>query len=152
MELLHNTGPLISYIPRLHFLYIYSSKVMLRKKKINKKWYRFLLDGLTAPLGSGCQEPGDGEYDPPHDSSNREEVQKHKKQGAAFALRAQHHSIHARRLSCCGAGSIVPQQEPYEVYERNEAIADRVEDYGAFWVSKTFDVDEKREEGEERGS
>lgn len=113
--------------------------------------YRFLLDSLTAPLGSSCQEPGDGEYDPPDDTGDGEEVEEHKEQSAAFALRAQHHRVHARRTGCFGAGCIVAQQETDEVYERDEAVADGVEDDRALRVAETLDVDEECEEGEERG-
>lgn len=55
-------------------------------------------------------------------------------------------------MSCFGTGCIVPQQETNEVYERDKAVADGVEDYGALWVAKTLDVDEESEEGEERGA
>lgn len=51
-----------------------------------------------------------------------------------------------------GTGCIVPQQETNEVYERDKAVADGVEDYGTLWVAETLDVDEKSQEGEERGA
>lgn len=51
-----------------------------------------------------------------------------------------------------GTSSIVPQQEPQEIYERDKAVADGVEDNGAFGVAETFHVDEEGEEGEERGA
>ncbi len=52
-----------------------------------------------------------------------------------------------RRSTSC----FVPQQETNEVYERDKAVADGVEDYGALWVAETFDIDEESEEGEECG-
>lgn len=114
--------------------------------------YRFFLYGLTAPLGSSCQEPGDGEYDPPDDTSNGEEVEQHEKQSAAFALRAQHHCVHTCRMSRFGTGRIVPQQEANKVYERDEAVAHGVEDYGTLGVTEALDINEESEEGEERGT
>lgn len=119
---------------------------------IFKEPYRFLLNGLTAPLGSSCQKPGDGEYDPPDDARHREEVEEHKKQSAAFAVRAQHHGVHACRVRCFGAGGVVPQQETNKVYEWDKAVADGVEDDGTLWVSEALHVDEESEEREERGT
>lgn len=55
-------------------------------------------------------------------------------------------------MSRFGTGCIVPQQETDEVYERDKAVADGVEDYGALWVAETFDVDEESEEREQRGA
>lgn len=51
-----------------------------------------------------------------------------------------------------GAGRVVPQQEADEVDERDEAVADGVEDYGPLGVAETFHIDEEREEGEECGA
>lgn len=113
--------------------------------------YRFLLYSLTAPLGSSCQEPGDSEYDPPDNTSDGEEIKEHKKQSAAFALRAEHHCVHTWRMDRFGTGCIVSQQETDEVYERDKAVADSVEDYGALRVAETFDVNEESEEGKESG-
>lgn len=114
--------------------------------------YRFLLDSLAAPFGSSCQEPGDGEYDPPDDPCHREEIKQHKKQSAAFAVRAQHHGFHRSVVIRFGAGGAVSDQEAEEVHERDDAVADCVEDYGTLWVSEALDVDEEREEGEESGA
>lgn len=55
-------------------------------------------------------------------------------------------------MRCLGAGGIVPQQEAQEVYERDEAVTDGVEDDGAFGVAEALDVDEEGEEGEQRGA
>jgi len=51
-----------------------------------------------------------------------------------------------------GTGSIVPQQETNEVYERDKAVADGVEDYGALRVSEALDVNEESEKSEECGA
>lgn len=114
--------------------------------------YRFLFYGLTTPLGSGCKEPRDGENDPPDEAGDGEKVEQHEEQSAAFALRAQHHSVHAGRMGRFGAGYIVSQQETDEIYQRDKAVADSVEDYRALWVTETLDVNEERKECEERGA
>lgn len=114
--------------------------------------YRFLFYSFTAPFGSSCQEPGDGEYDPPDHTRHSEEIKEHKQQSAAFTVRAHHHGIHAGRVARFGAGGAVSEQEADEIYERDEAVADGVEDYRALRVSKTFDVDEESEESEESGA
>lgn len=51
-----------------------------------------------------------------------------------------------------GAGYIVSQQETDEIYQRDKAVADSVEDYRALWVTETLDVNEERKECEERGA
>lgn len=114
--------------------------------------YRFLFYGLTTPLGSGCKEPRDGENDPPDKAGDGEKVEQHKKKSAASALRAQHHGVHAGRMGRFGAGYIVSQQETDEIYQRDKAVADSVEDYRTLWVTETLDVNEKCKEGEERGA
>lgn len=114
--------------------------------------YRFLFYGLTTPLGSGCKEPGDGENDPPDQAGHGEKVEQHEEQSAAFALRAQHHRVHAGRMGRSHARRIVSQQETDEIYEGDKAVADGVEDYRALWVTETLDVDEERQECEERGA
>lgn len=114
--------------------------------------YRFLFYGLTTPLGSGCQEPGDGENDPPDEAGDGEKVEQHEEQSAAFALRAQHHGVHAGRMAGFGAGHIVSQQETDEIDQRDKAVADSVEDYRALGVTETLDVNEERKECEERGA
>lgn len=50
------------------------------------------------------------------------------------------------------AGCIVPQQEADKVYERDKAVADSIEDYGALRVAEAFHVNEECEEGEECGA
>lgn len=55
-------------------------------------------------------------------------------------------------MSRFGAGHIVSQQETDEVHQRDKAVADGVEDYRALWVAETLDVNEEREECEERGA
>ena len=133
------------YIHFLHCLAIFKEHLSINSPIL----YRFLLYGFAAPLGSSCQEPGDGEDDPPDNTSDGEEVEEHEKQSAPFALRAEHHCIHACRLHGLGTGCLVPQQEPDEVYERDEAVADGVKDYGPLRVTETFDIDEESEECEE---
>lgn len=118
--------------------------------KKNKK-YRFLLYGLAAPFGPSSQEPGDGEYDPPDDPGDGEEVEEHKQQRAAFTLGAHHHRVHGGGLGGRGAGRVVAQQEAQEVHEGHEAVADGVEDDGPLRVAEALDVDEEGEEGKERG-
>lgn len=127
-------------------IYIYVFEV-----KKTPRTYGFLLDGLTAPLGTSRQEPGDGKNDPPDVPCNGEEVEQHEEQSASFTLRAQHHCVHTRRLRRFGARRAVPQQEAQEVNERHQAVAHSVEDNGSLWVTETLDVDEEGEEGEECG-
>lgn len=117
-----------------------------------EKLYRFLFYGLATPLGSGCQEPRDGENDPPDEARDGEEVEQHEKQRAAFALRAQHHGVHAGSVRGFGAGCVVSQQETDEIHQRDKAVADGVEDYRALWVTEALDVNEESKECEERGA
>lgn len=55
-------------------------------------------------------------------------------------------------MYCLSTGCIISQQEPNEVYERDKAVADGIEDYGALRIAETFDVDEESEESEECGA
>lgn len=114
--------------------------------------YRFLFYGLTTPLGSGCKEPRDGENDPPDQAGDGEKVEQHEEQRAAFALRAQHHRVHAGSMAGFGARRTVSQQEADEVHQRDEAVADRVEDDRPLRVTEALDVDEEGQEREERGA
>lgn len=122
------------------------------EKKKEKTTYCFLLNGLAAPLGSGSEEPGDGQYNPPHDASDGEEVEEHEEQRATFTLRAHHNRVHGRRVRGGDTRRLVPQQEANEVHEGDQAVADSVEDDGPLRIAEALDVDEKGEEGEERGS
>lgn len=43
-------------------------------------------------------------------------------------------------MSRFGTGRIVPQQETNKVYERDEAVAHGIEDYGTLGVTETLDI------------
>lgn len=55
-------------------------------------------------------------------------------------------------MDCLVTGCAVAQQEANEVYERNKAVANCIEDYGTLGIAKAFDIDEESKEGKESGA
>lgn len=49
-------------------------------------------------------------------------------------------------------GCAVPKQEPNEINERHEAVANGIEDYRPFWVSEAFHVNKESKKSEECGA
>ncbi len=105
--------------------------------------HRLLLDRLTAPLRPRGQKPGEGQNHPPHHSRRGEEIQQHEEQRADATLGSQHSRPHTARQTRLITGRLVTQQKTSEIDQRDDAVADGVEDDGPLRVAEALHVNEE---------